>query len=86
MPCKDASAAHNKSATYQLAKESKQSIPFTDNCSPFCQCNCCAGFSVNYSVAYITVIPMPFISKPQAAYLPSSALEVALAIWQPPQL
>jgi len=57
----------------------------SDACSPFCQCSCCAGFSINHFVASIIYIP-PYESITKAAYLPSSVLDVALPIWQPPQL
>jgi len=54
-------------------------------CSPFCQCACCAGFSVNHFIASITFVP-PYQGRSVFAYLPSDVLDIALPIWQPPQL
>ena len=87
MPCADIGVAANDSkAKTELAKSNTQKGDTQqDDCSPFCTCNCCAGFSINHFIATITHIP-PYESTTKAAHLPSSVLDVALPIWQPPQL
>ncbi len=57
----------------------------TDNCSPFCTCNCCAGFT--YKATDIKIEHTVHAStKLYAVHLPSSVIEISLPIWQPPQL
>ena len=87
MPCGDkASAFNHGKIKLELTASSHHNNPQTDNCSPFCQCNCCAGFSIKHSFPSITNISHSYSSKPKATYLLSPASEVALPIWQPPQL
>ena len=56
-----------------------------DACSPFCQCACCAGASLNHSINSIhsgsIICPKQFTS-----YLPLDIIEISLPIWQPPKL
>ena len=86
MPCDDVGVGANdgKSKT-ELAKQNKEKSPQQDDCSPFCICSCCAGFSINHFIASITHIPT-YENTTRAAHLPSSVFDVALPIWQPPQL
>lgn len=57
----------------------------TDACSPFCTCNCCAGFA--FSPSSIKLQPIVHIAaKKYSSYLSSSAIANSLPIWQPPQL
>lgn len=85
MPCADAKAMYIKSSKYEIEKQQKDSKPFSDQCSPFCQCNCCAGFSINHSVVSLTKIPV-FSNNPTSSFLPLEIIKVSLPIWQPPQL
>jgi hypothetical protein len=87
MPCADIGVSANDSkAKTELAKSNTQKGDTQrDDCSPFCHCTCCAGFSINHFVASITIIP-PYESTTKTAHLPSSVFDVALPIWQPPQL
>lgn len=87
MPCADdANAMNNRKAKTELIKSShQQDNPKSDECSPFCQCSCCAGFSVNHFVAEIATIPK-YESNSASSFLPANVREVALPIWQPPQL
>jgi hypothetical protein len=88
LPCADAACAMNSdNARTELAKMPAQQHDehHNDACSPFCHCTCCASFSINYSVATISVL-MLYNSKSFATYLPDNIIEVSLPVWQPPQL
>ena len=84
LPCSDVGATSEMSKPEVRDYQSNET-QHNDLCSPFCHCTCCAGFSVNHFIALIATIPQ-YKSKIQAAYLPSNILDVALPIWQPPQL
>jgi hypothetical protein len=84
VPCADAAPLNNK-ATTEIAKHANEtSNPFNDACSPFCQCSCCAGFSINYHPAGITLATVA-MEKSASTYITPSILEVSNAIWQPPR-
>ncbi len=87
MPCADTdNVANDSKAKTALTKLNQQrDNPQQDDCSPFCQCSCCAGFCINHFIASI-VITTPCGSKIQPAFLPAGILDIALPIWQPPQL
>lgn len=85
MPCADKDNFINAGKTEIANTINHQSDPQQDNCSPFCQCACCAGFSVNHFIASIAIVEL-FQSKTQTAFLPGGVLDIALPIWQPPQL
>ena len=56
-----------------------------DNCSPFCHCSCCAGFSMNHQLAELTTNLAPYNPAYASHYL-MAVREVSIPIWQPPQL
>lgn len=87
MPCADQDNAENDSRTKtELSKSNQQKdSPQQDDCSPFCHCTCCAGFSINHFIASISYLS-PYQGKAVPAYLPSAVIEIALPIWQPPKL
>ncbi len=87
MPCADdANAMDSSKAKAEVTKSTHQKdSPQSEACSPFCQCSCCAGFSINHFVAAITFIP-PHESNATSSFLPANVREIALPIWQPPQL
>lgn len=84
VPCADDAPLSNNAKTEIAKHDSEKGNPFNDACSPFCQCSCCAGFSINYQPAVITVAIVAF-DKPASAYITPSILEVSNAIWQPPR-
>ena len=87
MPCADADTAGNDSnAKTELTKSNQErNNSQQDDCSPFCQCSCCAGFCINHIITSIE-ITTPGGSKIQPAFLPAGILDIALPVWQPPQL
>jgi len=87
MPCADSQVLSAKEgAKTELVKTGKQQDnPIQDDCSPFCQCSCCAGFSINHFIASVTTTPHLLVN-PTSSFLPLEVIEVSLPIWQPPQL
>jgi len=87
MPCADKEAAFTKSRKNMETVKAlhQQACPLNDDCSPFCQCSCCAGFSINHFIAAIPVLPVQ-TSISITQYLASKIAALALPIWQPPQL
>ena len=86
MPCADEADAFNPgNIKSEITTSNHQNNPQTDNCSPFCQCSCCAGVTLNHSVASISSIQL-FPDKKTARFLSLAAINIALPVWQPPQL
>ncbi|MBS0424080.1 MAG: hypothetical protein JSR71_06575 [Proteobacteria bacterium] len=85
MPCKD-NAATAKGKTVVIKNSSGQNHKdHSDACSPFCQCACCAGFSINHNIASISNIVI-YNSPSYSSFLPSQTIEIAYPVWQPPKL
>ncbi|TWI82627.1 DUF6660 family protein [Chitinophaga japonensis] len=86
MPCADAaSAMMARKAKTEITKTPVQQHPDTDTCSPFCQCTCCAGFTLNYGF-YTLITPANFTSSLYSDNRQSGIIEISLPVWQPPQL
>ena len=87
MPCADNEVLSGKEgAKTELAKTAhQQNNPVQDDCSPFCQCSCCAGFSINHFFAPVTTVPHPSCNA-TSSFLSSEVIEVSLPVWQPPRL
>ncbi len=86
LPCGDVNTIVVKEgkATYELSK-CADGDKHEDDCSPFCHCSCCAGYSIHHQVAVLQQ------SCPPSAFLHNSRYiqtirEVSIPIWQPPQL
>jgi len=89
IPCMDSAYAMTNNAARIENSTSKnrqeQQHKGNDACSPFCTCNCCAGFA--FSPFLIKVQPIVHIAaKKYSSYLSSSAIAISLPVWQPPQL
>lgn len=86
MPCADGASATKGSKTTVVAMKTDNSGGETgdDNCSPFCQCACCAGFSISHPVANLefavihSTLHFSFFSSTNVA-------GIALPVWQPPK-
>lgn len=87
LPCSDSdlAARHVKAKTEMTKALHSHESPGLDDCSPFCQCACCAVFSVNHSTVSVNLVPV-YNNTLQAGWIPSYALDMALPVWQPPQL
>lgn len=86
IPCADGVFANDANKQTSIIKDShEQDHDMDDDCSPFCHCSCCAGFSVNHTLATVTTITL-FLESPETNFLSSEVIAIALPIWQPPQL
>ena len=87
MPCADIGVAANdgigKTELSKTSNPKDQQQP--DDCSPFCHCTCCAGFSINHFIADLTQTP-EYECDPTSGFLPAAITGIASSIWQPPQL
>ena len=87
MPCMDDAYAMNSSnAKTEFSKPGKQQEHNdTDACSPFCTCNCCTGFTFLFT-PYQIDHSISLSAEKTAFHLPSKISDIALPVWQPPQL
>ena len=87
MPCMDdVNEIGNGKVKIEISKSNdQQDHNDTDNCSPFCTCNCCSGFAFVFSPHQIVnVIFLP--TQKNESYLPAKISEISLPVWQPPKL
>lgn len=88
LPCADNAYTMNagKAKSEMIKKASTENeTDHNDDCSPFCNCTCCAGFSINHSIASISSIVV-FSSNRFSSYLPANISEVSFPVWQPPKI
>lgn len=87
LPCADSAFAmsYGTAKTELLKAAQPQDSPQQDDCSPFCHCSCCASYSVIKFYSIQSAVPV-FRTGTEADYLPAELIEVALPVWQPPQL
>jgi hypothetical protein len=87
MPCMDAAYAMNNGK--QEAKISNSTIPKehkdSDNCPPFCACNCCAGFAYAITAYNSANIVLSVVQK-AIGHLSADISEISLPIWEPPKI
>lgn len=86
LPCGDVNTIVVKEgkATYELSK-CADGDKHEDDCSPFCHCSCCAGYSIHHQVAVLQQSCPPSASLHNSRYI-QTIREVSIPIWQPPQL
>ncbi|RYZ22085.1 MAG: hypothetical protein EOO16_10380 [Chitinophagaceae bacterium] len=86
MPCSDVDVPGKNDASQTIVKTAHDhQDQAADNCSPFCQCSCCAGFYVNHAAALADTHP----AIPQSSrfpHPPSAIYDRSLPVWQPPKL
>jgi hypothetical protein len=88
LPCADDSesfSSDNAKTTIAKQNNHEQEQEHNDNCSPFCHCSCCAGFSINHFATGSTSVILPG-SKSYISHLQGDLIEHSSSIWQPPQL
>ena len=87
VPCMDDTfAANDGKAKAEISKSGQQKEHSnTDACSPFCTCNCCTGFTFVFIHCEVT---HPVLLAPEkiTPHLPAEISNIALPVWQPPQL
>jgi len=85
VPCRDAAAFNQTEMTVVKAASNHNCNGSTDDCSPLCICSCCAGSSVYYSspqvVKYVYQITADYPD-----FIAADIHQVAIPVWQPPQL
>jgi hypothetical protein len=86
LPCGDVNTLVQKEGKvkYELSK-CDDGDRHEDDCSPFCHCSCCAGFSIHHQVAAVQQSFPPLNSIHAARYI-ETIREVSIPVWQPPQL
>jgi hypothetical protein len=87
IPCTDAASAQaaGKDKITLTHPGTDQNADHDDDCSPFCQCACCPGFSINHFVTATTELTIPECTN-FSSYLPGVLPEICRPIWQPPKL
>lgn len=87
MPCKDGMYAmdRSKAKIENLKSQNQKEHGTNDACSPFCTCNCCAGFAFQFSAIKVENT-VHVLAKVYSPGISSPAIAISLPIWQPPQL
>ena len=86
MPCSDTNAASAKAeVVIQVIDTSSPVSDKTDDCSPFCQCNCCAGFPLQV-LSNTVSLPVPEIHITHCGFYNASISHITISIWQPPKI
>lgn len=86
MPCEDAVYdMHAEKVKTSVSQSPEQQHNDADNCSPFCQCTCCASFAFSLEF-YSLAPPVDFTASRYTDHHRSGIIEISLPIWQPPQL
>ena len=86
VPCADRGASANDNIRSELVKSAEQKgDPQKDDCSPFCHCTCCAGFSFNNNIATISSPAITTLTG-FSSFLSANLIERSLPVWQPPKI
>jgi hypothetical protein len=88
VPCADSSySIKSGKVKAELTKGPSQDndMGHKDACSPFCQCSCCAGFTINHIYKSTDGISI-LTEKKLFSHLPTDIADISLPIWQPPKL
>jgi uncharacterized protein DUF6660 len=84
LPCADRNEK-SENCKQEISAANHHDSDAPDDCSPFCHCTCCCGFSLNHNFSTLPSIT-PFVDSRLNNYLSLQTIEVSLPIWQPPQL
>ena len=85
LPCADDAASSEQVKTELISTADQRDTDHEDACSPFCQCSCCAGFSISHLVAGIAS-EIKSYNRTYTSFGHSEIIEISFPIWQPPQL
>jgi len=87
MPCADNvfAMAPEKFNTEITKAPCQNESGHADDCSPFCHCTCCAGFSIIH-IAVSFAHEKVYDGISYNSYVLSGTVEIAYPIWQPPKL
>jgi len=86
IPCIDAKA-DNKMQNTELSQEKQDNHHHSDsdNCTPFCSCNCCAT-SVVFQAYEVQLNCFPFCEKQYFPVTSAFISDTLASIWQPPKI
>jgi hypothetical protein len=87
MPCADevfSIKTGNSNATELTNAPCQSESGHADDCSPFCHCTCCAGFSVIQTLVSFSH-GKTYEAISYNSFIASSTVEIAYPIWQPPK-
>ena len=86
MPCADTNACSGKGEkTISVLHKSTGESDKNDDCSPFCQCSCCAGVPLQLT-SYSATLSLPEIHLTHFVFYSASTTRISFAVWQPPKL
>jgi hypothetical protein len=86
IPCKDAAAPKDAKAAVELPGAHNDSDKHDDDsCSPLCICSCCSVAPMPSPVIAVETI-IERVHPVLASAYTDQLLDIALPIWQPPQL
>lgn len=86
MPCSDTNTASAKvKVAMQVMDTSTPLGDKTNDCSPFCQCNCCAGFPLQV-LSNTILLTVPEMHITHCDFYIASISRIAIPIWQPPKI
>lgn len=88
LPCGDVCQDEPIAATTQASAPDHDDHTHTENCSPFCLCTACPGFTVPQLVPPVAAsfLPSPRPATVQSMYRAPHGLELPGRIWQPPRV
>lgn len=87
IPCGDAIASHvPHNTTTSDSRTTDEESDHMDLCSPFCQCSCCATFSIVNVPVGITFKVFDPVGSIYTDHINVAVIEISLPVWQPPQL
>ncbi|WP_394341113.1 DUF6660 family protein [Pararcticibacter amylolyticus] len=87
IPCGDKapSASYSHISASEASHSEDEPHKAADQCSPFCQCHCCATPVIMYPPAGL-VVKLANFPRVYKKYISSEYLGISISIWQPPKL
>lgn len=88
MPCADidAMSTNQTAVVHEVTHGGDQNSEHKDLCSPFCHCSCCTSFSIVNVPVRLPEHIIILESRNYTDYVSVRVTEIALPVWQPPQL
>ena len=86
IPCADAKAlTGSKDAPVTIVKDSGPENHPSDQCPPFCTCNCCCGFSINHFIQIEFSLEIQY-HQIYPTFSSQAMSNMVYSIWHPPAL
>ncbi|HMJ47082.1 MAG TPA: DUF6660 family protein [Ferruginibacter sp.] len=84
MPCADTAVGHENTVSAFSKAAHEAGDEQADDCSPFCICSCCAGFSINHLIPELLSNTF-YLNTFTSNRVTSNVTAIASSIWQPPR-